>query len=46
MAETFVEIRAGRATCPIAACCPLAAFQEAIAHNTRSDRRGKVILHQ
>jgi NADPH:quinone reductase-like Zn-dependent oxidoreductase len=45
MAETFVEIRAGSATTFIAACYPMAAFQEAIAHNAQSDRRGKVILH-
>jgi NADPH:quinone reductase-like Zn-dependent oxidoreductase len=45
MAETFAHIRAGPAASSIAGEYPLAEIARAIAHDTRGDRRGKIILH-
>lgn len=44
MAETFTDIRAGRAASPVAGHYPLAAFRKALAHDALAGRRGKVIL--
>jgi NADPH:quinone reductase-like Zn-dependent oxidoreductase len=44
MQRTFTEIRSGRAASTIEARYPLAAFQEALMHNARRGRRGKILL--
>lgn len=44
MAETFAAIRTGHLASDIAAHYPLAAFRDALAHDARAGRRGKIIL--
>lgn len=44
MDQVFEEVRAGRATCPIAAKFPLADYRAALDHDGQAGRRGKVLL--
>ena len=44
MNQAFAEIRSGRAASAIAARYPLAAFHDALAHDARPGRRGKILL--
>ncbi|MFD2236262.1 zinc-dependent alcohol dehydrogenase family protein [Aureimonas populi] len=44
MAEAFGDIRTGLSASPVAAAYPLSAFQDALLHNARPDRRGKILL--
>jgi len=44
MRQVFAEIRSGRAASGIEARYPLPAFQDALAHNARAGRRGKILL--
>lgn len=41
MADTFADIRTGLTSSRIAADYPLAAFQDALHHNTRPDRKAR-----
>lgn len=44
MAQVFTDIRAGLSSSPVEADYPLAAFHEALLHNARVNRRGKILL--
>ena len=44
MKAAFAEIRTGRAASVVAARYPLTAFREALAHDARGGRQGKIIL--
>ncbi|MEF3365297.1 zinc-dependent alcohol dehydrogenase family protein [Methylocystis sp. 9N] len=44
MDKSFAEIRAGRASCSICANYPLEAYRDALAHNARDGRQGKILL--
>lgn len=44
MARAFADIRTGLSTSPVAADYPLSAFRDALLHDARVDRAGKVLL--
>lgn len=44
MARVFADIRTGLSASPVEADYPLAAFHNALLHNARVDRRGKILL--